>query len=172
METRHPVGRRGNATAILNSISNCLARWAMARVRVGRSSDPIGCTSGRFLGSRGTVPVSVAGGRAPAAWWPRSAENPLRSRRTQRGSLVIYAPSSVKGNGFMSREATTWLGHGMRVADQTACSTSTPTRTRATRGPVIGPENRPHYDHVTIVFNLFEMLHRGVKRWHPGDSRR
>jgi hypothetical protein len=30
-------------------------------------------------------------------------------------------------------------------------------------GPVIGPENRPNHDHVTMVFNLFDMLHRIVK---------
>ena len=38
-----------------------------------------------------------------------------------------------------------------------------PDGTRVALGPVIGPENRPHYDHVTMVFNLFDILHRIVK---------
>ena len=38
-----------------------------------------------------------------------------------------------------------------------------PDGTRVALGPVIRTDNLPRYDHVTMVFNLFDMLDRIVK---------
>ena len=106
--------------------------------------------------------VSVAGGRAPV-WSPTSTEILYGVLEMNQGQIMI-APDQSRA---MSSSSPRNHGHGSasatRAVDESSMFDIHPDGTRVALGPVIGPENRPHYDHVTIVFNLFDTLHRIVK---------
>ena len=157
--------KAGNATAILNSIHNESqpavspdGRW-LAYVSDESGRDQVYVRPFRRTGGR--VQVSVAGGRAPV-WSPTSAEILYGLVESNEGQIMI-APYSVKGDEFIVDKPRPWLGQRYQGRGPNRMFDIHPDGTRVALGPVIGPENRPHYDHVTMVFNLFDMLHRIVK---------
>jgi hypothetical protein len=76
---------------------------------------------------------------------------------------IMIAPYSVKGDEFIVEKPRPWLGQRYQGRGPNRMFDLHPDGTRVALGPVIGPENRPHYDQLTMVFNLFDMLHRIVK---------
>ena len=157
--------KAGNATAILNSIHN---EYQPAVSPDGRWLAYVSDESGRdqvyvrpFRRTGGRVQVSVAGGRAPV-WSPTSAEILYGFAESNQGQIMI-APYSVKGDEFIVDKPRPWLGQRYQGRGPNRMFDIHPDGTRVALGPVIGPDNRPHYDHVTMVFNLFDMLHRIVK---------
>jgi eukaryotic-like serine/threonine-protein kinase len=157
--------KAGNATAILNSIHNESqpavspdGRW-LAYVSDESGPDQVYVRPFRRTGGR--MQVSVAGGRAPV-WSPTSAEILYGLVERNEGQIMI-APYSVKGDEFIVEKSRPWLGQRYQGRGLNRMFDIHPDGTRVALGPVIGAENRPHYDHVTMVFNLFDMLHRIVK---------
>ena len=157
--------KAGNATAILNGIHN---EYQPAVSPDGRWLAYVSDESGRdqvyvrpFRRTGGRMQVSVAGGRAPV-WSPTSAEILYGLVERNEGQIMI-APYSVKGDEFIVEKPRPWLGQRYQGRGPNRMFDIHPDGTRVALGPVIGPENRPHYDHVTMVFNLFDMLHRIVK---------
>jgi len=157
--------KAGNATAILNSIHNESqpavspdGRW-LAYVSDEDGRDQVYVRP--FRRSGGRMQVSVAGGRAPV-WSPTSAEILYGFVERNEGQIMI-APYSVKGDEFIVEKPRPWLGQRYQGRGPNRMFDIHPDGTRVALAPVIGPENRPHYDHVTMVFNLFDLLHRIVK---------
>ncbi len=157
--------KAGNVTAILNSIHNESqpavspdGRW-LAYVSDEDGRDQVYVRPFRRTGGR--MQVSVAGGRAPV-WSPTSAEILYGLVERNEGQIMI-APYSVKGDEFIVEKPRPWLGQRYQGRGPNRMFDIHPDGTRVALGPVIGPENRPHYDHVTMVFNLFDILHRIVK---------
>ena len=157
--------KAGNATAILNGTHN---EYQPAVSPDGRWLAYVSDESGRdqvyvrpFRRSGGRKQISVAGGRQPV-WSPTSAEILYGLLERNEGQIMI-APYSVKGDEFIVEKPRPWLGLRYQGRGPNRMFDIHPDGTRVALGPVIGPENRPHYDHVTMVFNLFDMLHRIVK---------
>jgi serine/threonine-protein kinase len=154
--------KAGNATAILNGIHNEYqpivspdGRW-LAYVSDESGLDQVYVRPFRRTGGR--MQVSVGGGRAPV-WSPTSAELLYGLVERNEGQVMI-APYSVKGDEFIVEKTRPWLGQRYQGRGPNRMFDIHPDGTRVALGPVIGPENRHH---VTMVFNLFDMLHRLVK---------
>ena len=157
--------KAGNPTAILHGTHNEYqptvspdGRW-LAYVSDESGRDQVYVRPFRKAGGR--VQVSVTGGRVPV-WSPTSAEILYGLVERNEGQIMI-APYSVKGDEFIAEKPRPWLGQRYQGRGPNRMFDIHPDGTRVALGPVIGPENRPHYDHVTMVFNLFEMLDRIMK---------
>jgi serine/threonine protein kinase/Tol biopolymer transport system component len=157
--------KAGNATAVLNGIAN---EYQPAVSPDGRWLAYVSDESGRdqvyvrpFRRAGGRMQVSVAGGRTPV-WSPTSAEILYGVMESNQGQIMI-ARYSVKGDEFIADKPRPWLGQRYQGRGPNRMFDIHPDGTRVALGPVIGRENRPHHDHVTMIFNLFDMLHRIVK---------